>query len=67
MSLIGGLTFALEKEGYEVTVARTSKEDLALWNGIDRGGFSAHCPVLWSGGVCSGEVAWRHGDHGDSQ
>lgn len=31
MSLIGGLTFALEKEGYEVTVARTSTEALTLW------------------------------------
>ncbi len=31
LSLIGGLTFAVKKEGYEVEVARTSLEAEALW------------------------------------
>lgn len=31
LSLIGGLTFAVKKEGYEVEVARTSLEADALW------------------------------------
>lgn len=31
LSLIGGLSFALKKQGYEVTVARTTREADALW------------------------------------
>lgn len=31
LSLINGLTFALKKQGYEVTVARTTREADALW------------------------------------
>lgn len=31
LSLIGGLSFALKKEGYELTVARTSLEAQRLW------------------------------------
>lgn len=31
LSLINGLTFALKKQGYEVTVARTTREAAALW------------------------------------
>lgn len=31
LSLINGLTFAIQKQGYEVTVARTSLEAETLW------------------------------------
>lgn len=31
LSLINGLTFAMEKQGYEITVARTNLEAEKLW------------------------------------
>ena len=35
LSLIGGLSFALRKQGYEIVIARTSMEAESLWqNGI---------------------------------
>ena len=35
LSLIGGLSFALRKQGYEIDIARTSMEAESLWqNGI---------------------------------
>ena len=33
LSLINGLSFALKKQGYEITVARTTLEADVLWKG----------------------------------